>query len=270
MNAIDERFASLRAAGKKAFIPFVTAGDPDIATTAAAIRELDSAGSHLIEIGFPFSDPIADGPVIQASYTRALERGLKLQDIFECVQGLRSKPDPVKAPLIGMVSYTMVFRRGVDAFVKQAADVGISGLIVPDLPVEESDDFCRRCTDADIRTIMLVAPTTPRARTERIVKQSSGFIYCLSFSGITGERDELPDELIERLQMLRRMTDRPICVGFGVSRPEHVRMLRKEADGVIVGSAIVRRLQKAAEGWQAARGELRTFVQSLVEALNPG
>src|SRR5947208_2952579 len=153
MNPIDELFARLRKERRKAFMPFVTAGDPDLATTARAIRELDAAGSHLIEVGFPFSDPIADGPVVQASYTRALERALKLDDIFKCIEGLK-----VTAPLVGMVSFTLIQHRGVAAFVERAQQAGFSGLIVPDLPAEEAADFARIAAERDVRSIMLVAP----------------------------------------------------------------------------------------------------------------
>ena len=263
MNPIDDLFARLRAARQKAFIPFVTAGDPDVATTASAVRELAGAGSHLVEVGFPFSDPIADGPVVQASYTRALDRGLKLDDIFKCVEGLKG----VSAPLAGMVSYTLILHRGVTAFVERAKAVGFSGLIVPDLPAEEAGDFCRICAERGVCSILLIAPTTPPARAEKIVKLSTGILYCMSVAGITGERDRLPDELLAQLRRLRGMTDLPLCVGFGISRPEHVRMLRDEADGVIVGSAIVRRLEKAAGDWPAARAELLALVRSLMDAL---
>jgi len=260
VNPIDELFGRLRTELRRAFIPFVTAGDPELATTALAIRELDAIGCHLIEVGFPFSDPIADGPVIQASYTRALDRGLKLDDIFKCVEGLK-----VKAPLVGMASYTLIHRRGVAAFVERAKGSGFSGLIVPDLPAEEAEEFAKIAAERDVRSIMLIAPTTPPARVEKIARLSSGFLYCISVAGITGERDRLPDELLGQLRRIRTMTNLPLCVGFGISRPEHVRMLRDEVDGVIVGSAIVRRLEKIGDDWSP----LRDLVQPLIEALNP-
>lgn len=264
MNRIIELFTTLRRDGRKAFIPFVTAGDPDVATTAEVIRELDAAGCHLIEIGFPFSDPIADGPVVQASYTRALDRGLKLDDVFNLIEGLQ-----VRAPLVGMVSYTLVHRRGVAAFLDRAKQVGLSGLIVPDLPAEEATEFAQCCQDRDLCNIMLVAPTTPPTRAEKIIQLASGFLYCISVAGITGERDKLPEELAGHLRRLRGMTELPLCVGFGVSRPEHVQSLREVADGVIVGSAIVRRVEKAASQREAALAEVRELVRSLLDALNP-
>lgn len=260
MNPIDDLFARLRKERRKAFMPFVTAGDPDLATTARAIRELDAIGCHLIEVGFPFSDPIADGPVIQASYTRALERGLKVDDIFTAVEGLQ-----VAAPRVGMVSYTLIHRRGVPAFVESAKRAGFSGLIVPDLPAEEAEELAKIAAERDVKSIMLVAPTTPLNRVEKIAKLSRGFLYCLSVAGITGERDKLPDELLHQLRRLRTMTDLPLCVGFGISRPEHVRMLRDEVDGVIVGSAIVRRLESIKDDWSP----LSDLVRPLIESLNP-
>jgi len=266
MNPIDELFRRLRTAGQKAFVPFIPAGDPDITNTARLILELDSAGAHLIEIGFPFSDPIADGPVIQAAYTRALERGLKVDDVFACVAGLHG----VKAPLLGMVSYSLVHRRGAAAFLAQAKRAGFSGLIVPDLPVEEAEELVKLAANIDLRLIQLVTPTTPPARAEKIVCMSSGFVYCVSVAGITGERDQLPEELLRQLQQLRGMTDLPLCIGFGISRAEHVRMLREVADGVIVGSALVRRFEQiSARGWEQAMADVRELVKSLLNALNP-
>jgi tryptophan synthase alpha chain len=269
-NPIDDLFRRLRLSREKAFIPFLSAGDPDIATTAIVIRELDSLGSHLIEIGFPFSDPIADGPVIQASYTRALDRGLKLADVFRCVEGVKQKANPVSAPIIGMASYSLIFRKGVEAFLDRAIQAGFSGAIVPDLPLEEAEPLAKLAAAKDFRLVLLVTPTTLPKRAERIAKLSTGFVYCVSVAGITGERDRLPDELQEQLRRLRTMTDLPLCVGFGISKPAHVQMLRDIADGIIVGSAIVRRLQGAKpDGLDAAIGQIRELVGALLTALNP-
>jgi tryptophan synthase alpha chain len=253
LNPIDDLFGQLRLAKAKAFIPFIAACDPSSAGTIDLIRDLDAIGCHLIEVGFPFSDPIADGPVIQASYTRALDRGVKVDDVMSCVEKAR----PVSAPLVGMASYTLVFRRGPEKFVERAKAAGFSGLIVPDLPAEEAEDFARLCKDRAFCNIMLVTPTTPPARAEKIVRLSTGFVYCVSIAGITGERDRLPDELLVQLKQLRCMTSLPLCVGFGVGKPEQVRTLREIADGVIVGSAIVRRLEKAGPAnWDAVRAEI--------------
>lgn len=269
MNPIDELFGQLRAEGRKAFIPFIAAGDPDMETTVGVIRELDVCGASLIEIGFPFSDPIADGPVIQAAYTRALERGLRLNDIFRHVESLTKTPRRIAAPLLGMASYTLIYRRGIELFLNQAKHAGIAGLIVPDLPVEEMEMLGSQAADRDLKLVLLVTPTTPPERAAKIVRTSTGFVYCVSVAGITGERDRLPAELLEQLRRLRNLTDLPLCVGFGISRPEHVRMLHDVADGVIVGSALVRRLERISDVGQAqAMAEIRDFVQALIGALN--
>jgi tryptophan synthase alpha chain len=266
MNAVDELFQRLRSAGRKAFIPFVTAGDPDTATTAALVRDLVRRGASLVEIGFPYSDPIADGRVIQASYTRALERGLRLADVFALIRGLRDVP----APLVGMVSYSLVHHRGPERFLQEAVAAGLSGAIVPDLPFEEAADLAALAAARDFKLIQLVTPTTPRERAVQIVRQSTGFIYCVSVAGITGERDRLPPELLDQLKWLRTETPLPLCVGFGISKPEHVRMLRDAVDGVIVGSALVRRMEDArslpAADLVASAGELASALDNALSA----
>lgn len=260
MNPIDALFARLRTERRKAFIPFLTAGDPDLAFTAKLIPEVFDAGADLIEIGFPFSDPIADGPVIQASYTRALDRGLKLDAVFNTLQETARRVGPGK-PIAGMVSYSLIFRRGPAEFIRRAKEAGLAGAVVPDLPVEEADEFASLAAAQDFKLILLVTPTTPPKRAEQIVKLCTGFVYCVSVVGITGERDRLPDTLRDQLQRIRSMTSLPLCVGFGVSRPDHVRQLKEIADGVIVGSALVRRLEKA-----DAAG-ITSTVRELVQAL---
>src|SRR5262249_55777372 len=260
MNPIDQLFQRLRAQGRKAFMPFLTAGDPDLPATLAAGRELVRAGADLIEIGFPYSDPIADGPVIQASYTRALERGLRLDDVFTCVRQLADSPGVT--PLVAMASFSLIHRRGPEAFLRHAQQAGLSGAIVPDLPLEESEDLGELAAASDFKLIHLVTPTTPRERALRIAQRSTGFLYCVSVTGITGERDQLPEQLREQLTWLRGQTDLPLCVGFGISRPEHVRMFRDCADGIIVGSALVRRLEQAAtRPLPDVLGEVRELVR---------
>lgn len=264
MNPIDAVFRQLRAAGKKAFIPFVTAGDPDLRTTLRLIAELGRRGASLIEVGIPYSDPIADGSVIQASYTRALDRGVRIDDILTAVQSLRSRP----VPLVAMVSYSLVHYRGPARFVAEARGAGFSGAIVPDLPVDEAAELAKTAADADFKLILLVTPTTPRERARRIAQLSTGFLYCVSVVGITGERTVLPAELTEQLRWLRTQTDLPLCVGFGISQPEHVRALRDAADGIIVGSALVRRLEQiGAKPADAVVEEIAVQAQALAAAL---
>jgi tryptophan synthase alpha chain len=264
MNPIDELFQRLRSQKRKAFIPFVTAGDPDLETTAALIGELARRGAGPIEIGFPYSDPIADGSVIQASYTRALNRGLQVDDIFQCIRKLACA-----VPLVAMVSYSLVHHRGPEKFVTQAQAAGFIGAIVPDLPVEEADELTRLAAARDFKLVHLVTPTTPRQRAVRIAKASTGFLYVVSVTGITGERAQLPAELIDQLRWLRTQTDMPLCVGFGISTPEHVRMLRDHVDGIIVGSALVRHLEKIGSKSEAAViDDIAEQVTSMVDALN--
>jgi tryptophan synthase alpha chain len=267
MNPIDEVFGKLRAAHRKAFIPFITAGDPDLESTQLVARTLTTSGADIIEIGFPYSDPIADGPVIQASYTRALQRKIRPDDIFAAIQKLAPASS---APLVAMTSFALVHRRGLDCFVTDARKAGLSGAIVPDLPVEEAEELARIAAERDFKLIQLITPTTPRDRAVRIARLSTGFIYVVSVAGITGVRDKLPEELIEQLRWLRGQTDLPICVGFGISTPEHVRILREVVDGVIVGSALVRRFEEigAKPAAQVAR-EIGAMSRSLAEAVNP-
>jgi len=264
MNPIDTLFHRLRHQGRKAFIPFLTAGDPDVAGTVVLAHALAGAGADLLELGFPYSDPIADGPVIQASYTRVLERGFRLDDAFSCGRQLAGEA----MPRVAMVSFSLIHRRGPDAFLARAAEAGFSGAIVPDLPWDESEELARLAAARDFKLIQLVTPTTPRERARRIAALSTGFVYCVSVAGITGERDRLPAELLEQLTWLRKETDLPLCVGFGVSRPEHVRMLREVADGVIVGSAVVRLLEGAdGERLPQAAAAVGRLVESLSAAL---
>jgi tryptophan synthase alpha chain len=210
--------------------------------------------------------------VIQASYTRALNRGIRIEEIFTFVRRLADAPfiSSRNIPLVSMVSYSLVHRRGPEAFVARAQEAGLSGAIVPDLPVEESEALTRIAAQNDFKLIHLVTPTTPRKRAARIARASTGFLYCVSVTGITGERDRLPDQVLDQLAWLRQQTDLPLCVGFGISKPEHVQMLRPVADGVIVGSALVRRLEQiGSRPFADVAREIGELAGSLAQALNP-
>jgi len=266
VSAVDILFHELRQAGRKAFIPFVTAGDPDLEFTSAVLRELDSRGSALCELGIPYSDPIADGPVIQASYTRALERRVRMAQIFEMAE--RVTPH-LTAPVVVMVSYAIIHRFGPQRYVERARAAGIAGAIVPDLLVDEAEDMQRICAERDFSLIQLVTPTTPRERAMRIAATSTGFIYFVSITGITGERSQLPAELMDNVAWLREQTDVPVCIGFGISQPEHVSQLAPVADGLIVGSAIVRRIgELASKPRSAVLSDIGRYASSLISALD--
>lgn len=247
-------------------MPFVTAGDPDLDFTADLLRSLDAVGCHLVEVGIPYSDPIADGPVIQASYTRALNGGVKLDSIFEMLTSVASE---ISMPVVTMVSYAIIFRIGIDKYLDKAIAAGVSGAIVPDMPVDESAEFAAKCKDRDFSLIQLITPTTPRERAVKIAQQSSGFIYYVSIAGITGERQSLPTNVVDNVGWLREQTDLPICVGFGISQPEHAQMLKPVADGMIVGSAIVRRIGAIEDGTSKvdALADVSSFATEMLDAI---
>jgi tryptophan synthase alpha chain len=240
---LEAMFAANRAAGRKALAPFVTAGDPDADTTVAVLQTLDKAGASLCELGVPYSDPIADGAVIQASYTRALGKGFTLAGVFDVAKRASAG---CSMPILAMASYSLIFRRGIDRFVADAVAAGLAGFVVPDLPLEESDDLDAACRKAGLALVRLVTPTTPPERAEAIAKKSTGFLYCVSVAGVTGARTDLPPGLVDRVKWLKTKTDVPILVGFGISGPDQVRGVAAVADGVIVGSALVRRIAEAA------------------------
>jgi tryptophan synthase alpha chain len=237
-QSIQSAFDALKAKRQIALMPFVAGGFPDRQTSAEILPAIEKAGATLIEVGVPFSDPIADGPTIQEAFNIALGKGLKVSQVFETVAGVKSR---VSIPLVSMVSYSIVFRYGPERYFKDAKAAGFSGIILPDLPLPEGEKTCDQVRSAGLDTVLLVAPTTSPKRRELIAKLSSGFIYYLSVAGITGERDKLPADLEANVRQLKQMTDRPVCVGFGISKPEHLKQLEHVADGAIVGSAVVKK-----------------------------
>ncbi len=241
MNRIDARFKELRERSEPAFIPFLTAGDPSLDVTRDLIVEFDRRGADMIELGVPYSDPIADGPVIQSSYYRALSKGVKLSDILTLVKDVRKQSE---IPIISMVSQSILFKNGCEDFVKKAVDAGLDGATIPDLPVEEAEDIIQAGKKEGFKVACFVAPTTTDGRTDLIVKKSQGFLYYISVVGITGSNKELNDDIIKNIQNIQKKTDLPVAVGFGISTPEHAKIAGKIADGVIVGSAIVREIEK--------------------------
>ncbi len=264
MNRIDAIFQDLRTSGGKALMPFVTAGYPSLAATAAVLPALERAGASICELGFPFSDPVADGPVIQASMTESLQAGVTPGKIFDRVADVRPN---LSIGLVAMVSYSIVYRWGVERFVARAAEVGIDGLIIPDLALEEAADVGRVVHDAGLTCSLLIAPTSSADRAKRIAAASSGFVYAVARTGITGVSDAAPEGLAERVAMLREATDLPIAVGFGISRPEHVKAVVEHADAAIVGSALVRHI---GDHHDAPTDRLVEQVEQYVRALAAG
>lgn len=242
-------------------MPFIPAGYPDLETTAAVLPALEAAGAAAIEVGIPFSDPIADGPTIQEAFSVALARKLKVGDIFRAIAGIRGQ---MGIPLVAMVSYSIVYRYGEPRFFAEAQSAGFSGLILPDLPPPEAGAVVDRARAAGLDTVLLVSPTSAPQRRAEIARLCSGFVYYLSVAGITGERDQLPPDLARNVAELRRLTPTPVCVGFGLSRREHVQQLKGIADGAIVGSAFVRRMkQHEGEGARAIAAAAAAYCREL-------
>jgi tryptophan synthase alpha chain len=243
INRIDQKFRDLSASGKKGLLPYITAGFPSPAATAEIIRRLDRLGVAGIEVGFPYSDSIADGPVIQTSFTKALERAVKVEEIFAAIADARRT---ATVPLVAMCSFSIVYRYGAERFFAQAAKAGFDGLILADLSLEEAPAVAEQAAKHGLCLILLTAPTSTPQRRERIARIATGFVYYMSVAGTTGERDKLPADLVENVRQLKAASGKPVVVGFGVSRPEHVRTVCSVADGAIVGSAIVHRMLDAA------------------------
>ncbi|GEA19391.1 tryptophan synthase subunit alpha [Moorella sp. E306M] len=258
VERISATFAAREKEGRKALIVYLCAGDPSLEVTAAAVEKLAAAGVDIIELGVPFSDPVADGPVIQAASTRALARGTNLRKILDLVKDLRSR---VSLPLVLMSYYNPLLQYGLAALAADLAAAGVDGLIVPDLPLEESAPLREKLAAVKLAAIPLVAPTTPAERLQQIAATAQGFIYCVSLTGVTGAREGLPPGIAAYLARVREATDLPVGVGFGISHPEQARLLAPLCDGIIVGSAVVQALHK---GGVPAAAEL---VHSLRQAI---
>ncbi len=237
MSRIAQRFAELRQGKKKAFIPYIMAGDPNLEKTVELIQRLSENGADLIEVGVPFSDPVADGPVIQQAGVRALESGCTFEKILDSLGKVTPK---VSTPLILMMYYNMIFQRGFQNFFEAIHQAGCAGLIVPDLPPDEAGEISGLAAKFDIGLNFLVAPTSNEERIRLAAEASTGFLYAVSLKGVTGIRSTLPPELPQFIQKIKSLTDKPVAVGFGIATPEQAQMVAGLADGVIVGSAIVK------------------------------
>ena len=248
---------------KKAFIPFITAGDQGIDATEKYIRTMAKAGASLIEIGIPFSDPVAEGPVIQASSERALSTGVTTDDIFDMVIRLRTGTEPLTIPLVFMTYLNPIYVYGVESFMTRCEEVGIQGVIVPDCPFEEKQELSNQAKAHGIAVISLIAPTSEQ-RIEEIASQAEGFVYCVSSLGVTGMRSDIKTDIASIVQQIRQYTDVPVAVGFGISTPEQAKAMAAVSDGAIVGSAIVKQI---GEWGTNGEEELYQYVRSMVEAV---
>ena len=244
----------------KAFIPFITCGDPDLETTGAAIRAMAANGADLIELGIPFSDPTAEGVVIQGANLRALRGGVTTDQIFDFVRALRKD---VKIPFVFMTYANVVFSYGADAFISVCAELGIDGLILPDLPYEEKDEFLPTCRKYGVDLISMIAPTSAD-RIAMIAKEAEGFLYIVSSLGVTGTRSEIKTDLASIVEVVRRNTKTPCAIGFGISTPEQAHKMAAIADGAIVGSAIIKLLERYGKD---APDKIGAYVKSMKDAL---
>lgn len=261
MNRIDKAFENLRKNNQKALINFITAGDPDLKITEALVIEMEKKGADIIELGVPFSDPLADGPTIQRASLRALEKNTSLKDIIKLVVNIRKSSE---IPLVIMSSYNPILRYGEERFVKDSVKAGLDGVIIPDLPPEEGEILMKVAEGEGLNVILLVAPTTPSERARLLAEKSRGFIYYISLMGITGERDVMPKEIKEGISRIKKFGDKPIVVGFGISKTDQVKALSQVADGVIVGSAIVKIIENNQDDPKLV-SKVGEFVQLLKE-----
>ena len=260
MNRIDKKFQELKKQKRKAFIAFITAGDPDLKTTEDLAVAFEGAGVDIIELGVPFSDPLADGPTIQASYQRALNKGISPKKILETVSRIRRKSS---IPVALMSSYNPILRFGEEKFIKACADAGVDGLIIPDLPPEEAKNLRGAAQRYKIAMIFFVAPTSRDERIRANTKASSGFVYYVSLTGITGTQKAIASSVVKHINHIKRFTSKPVCAGFGISTPQQVRDISRAADGVIVGSAIVKAIDHH-KGTRNLVSVVSRYVHSLV------
>lgn len=258
MNRIEHTFKKLKANNRKAFIPYIMAGDPNPERTKELVLLLEECGADIVELGVPFTDPVADGPTIQRASERALKNGVTLKKVIALVKDLRLKTE---IPIALMTYYNPVFKYGEERFIKDAKGSGVDGIIVPDLPPDEAEDLIAVAKKTDIATIFLLAPTSTKERIKTVAKTSTGFIYYVSITGITGARLLLDGSIEKSINSIRKITDKPVAVGFGVSTPEEAAAISGVADGVIVGSAIVKKAQESSDTG------MKNFLLKLREAV---
>jgi tryptophan synthase alpha chain len=265
MNRLDKKFRELKALKKKALIAYVTAGDPNLSVTRKLVPALERSGVDIVELGIPFSDPLADGPVIQAASHRALLKGATMEKVFSVVKDIRKY---IRIPLVFMTYYNPVLRYGIEDFVKSCARAGVDGVIIPDLPYEEARALIGASRKRNIAAIFLAAPTSTRKRVKGIAKNSTGFIYYVSLTGVTGTRSALPAELARNIRMIKSVTKKPVAAGFGISTPAQAAEVARCADGVIVGSAVVKIISKYQKNEKALISKVSAFAKRLAEAVH--
>ena len=267
MTRLQQRLDALRSAGRKALVPFVTAGDPSLAATVPVMHALADAGADVIELGVPFSDPMADGPTIQRSSERALSRGAGLSFVFDCVRRFRERDDDTPVVLMGYLNPVEI--RGAGRFARDAVDAGVDGVLLVDLPPEESDDFRAAFAAHGLALILLASPTTTDERLQRLCDDAQGYLYYVSFAGVTGADRLDVGAAGQRLQAIRRQSPVPVVAGFGIKDAASAAAMAVDADGVVVGSALVQALEGAADSGQA-RQRAEAFLAPLRAALDAG
>jgi len=260
MSRITDRFATLRTKGEKALVTYIAAGDPSPEASREVIRACAAGGADIIELGLAFSDPLADGPTIQAGSQRALAAGANTETVMAMIARVRA--EGVQVPILIMTYFNLLLRPGLAAFCRQAKAAGVDGLIIPDVPMEEAEELLEATGATGLDLVQFVAPTSPPDRIERLAKLATGFVYCVSLTGVTGERTALPARFRDVVLEAKRHTETPVCVGFGISRPEQVREVCAVADGVIVGSAIVRICGETGD----IAGRIQSYVSELKAA----
>ena len=262
MNKIDLKFKELKEKNEKALIPFIAVGYPSFSKTVEVAKALEKAGADIIELGIPYSDPLADGPVIESAYSSVLKKGVKLKDMLECVGEITSE---IEIPVIIMVYYNVVFCRGVEKFIEELSCLGVSGLIIPDVPLEEREELLNLCNEKEISLIPLVAPTS-KERIKKITYNSNGFVYCVSHAGNTGKQKIMNNNIKNYLEEVKANTKTPICVGFGISSIETANAVKDYCDGIIIGSAIVKRISNDKK-FEKSKKDIFKFVKSIKEHL---
>ena len=263
-SRIDETFARLRSDGRTGLVTYVTAGDPDADRSALILQTLDQAGADVLEVGIPFSDPLADGPVIQRASERALAAGTTLKSSLRLIGAVRPM---ISSPIVVFTYANPVLAMGLERFMRRAADVGVDGILVLDLPIEETDELRDAATAVNIDPIFLLSPTTTEPRIRRAAEQGRGFLYGISRLGVTGERDTIAEGASAMVERIRKVTTLPVALGFGISRPEHVVEVGRFADAAVVGSGLVSRIAGASTGHDLT-GEVRRYVRWLKSGLD--